>query len=361
MTLDDYQRQAFAFSRIDWDDPHERHIASLGLIGELGSLAAEVKKGIREGEAYTDFKKNLQQEFGDVLWYLAALASYVGLRLSDLPREAGQSRLATQASIYALADACSTLAQASRVALESGSAADALRDPLGRGLDAILDAMQAHDVDLAATCKQNLAKGASYFGGDASGPAPCMDADFPPHERLPRKMVIHVLQLDRGAGRVEVILRSEGFNVGDRLTDNAASDDGYRFHDAFHFAYVAVLGWSPVTRALLRAKRKSNSKVDEVQDGARAAVMEEAITHAMWDYARGNAMLRNAKRIDHNILTLISRMVQGLEVDKLPLHEWQKAFFVGFRAFSQLHENNGGWLLLDAETRSLTFSKTQPS
>ena len=31
--------------------------------------------------------------------------------------------------------------------------------------------------------------------------------------------------------------------IGDALTDNAHIDDGYRFHDIFHFAYAAVLGW----------------------------------------------------------------------------------------------------------------------
>ena len=41
--------------------------------------------------------------------------------------------------------------------------------------------------------------------------------------------------------------------------------DDYRFHDAFHYAYAAILGWSPVTRALFRLKRKSETDVDEGQ------------------------------------------------------------------------------------------------
>ena len=70
----------------------------------------------------------------------------------------------------------------------------------------------------------------------------------------------------------------DGINIGDRLTDNAVTPDDYRFHDVFHFAYVAVLSWSPVLRSLLRLKRKSDPEIDEAQDGARAMLIEEGIT-----------------------------------------------------------------------------------
>ncbi|MGW7530630.1 hypothetical protein ACWGJ5_46485, partial [Streptomyces sp. NPDC054783] len=34
----------------------------------------------------------------------------------------------------------------------------------------------------------------------------------------------------------------------------ARVEDDYRFHDAFHLAHAAVLGWSPVSRFLLGCK-----------------------------------------------------------------------------------------------------------
>ena len=40
---------------------------------------------------------------------------------------------------------------------------------------------------------------------------------------------------------------------------NNRRDDGYRFHDVVHLAYAAILGWSPVTRALLDCKRRSSA------------------------------------------------------------------------------------------------------
>ena len=52
-----------------------------------------------------------------------------------------------------------------------------------------------------------------------------------------------------------VFLRCNGINIGDRLTDNKLEKDDYRFHDVFQLANAAILGWSPVLRALLRVKR----------------------------------------------------------------------------------------------------------
>jgi hypothetical protein len=42
------------------------------------------------------------------------------------------------------------------------------------------------------------------------------------------------------------------------LNRNSRRIDAYRFHDAIHLGFMAVLGWSPTMRALLRLKRKSS-------------------------------------------------------------------------------------------------------
>ena len=144
------------------------------------------------------------------------------------------------------------------------------------------------------------------------------------------------------------------------LTDNAVIDDGYRYHDAFHLAHVAVLGWSPVGRAVFRCKRKSNPQKDEVEDGARATIVEEALTHTVFNYATGHSLLEGLDRLDHNILKLIGRMVQNLEVSACELHEWQRAVLVGYQAFRALKKNKGGWLLLDADTQTLAYSREGP-
>jgi hypothetical protein len=237
----------------------------------------------------------------------------------------------------------------------------ALAKSIGASGRATLQALKAHKLNLKKVLGSNLIKVRDMFGPDTLGPARCFDGPtYPAYERLPRKLHIQFLERERGKGRVEVILRVQDINIGDRLTDNTAIDDGYRYHDAFHLAYVAVLGWSPVTRAIFRCKRKSNPQKDEIEDGARAIIVEEAIAHTVFNYALGHSMLDGLDRLDHNILKLIGRMVRNVEVKDCQLHEWQRAVLIGFEAFRALIKNCGGWLLLDAETQSLTYSREGP-
>lgn len=364
MKLDEYQRKAFATAHIDWTNARRRHIPTFGVIGELGSLTSELKKSLRDGRAYTDGSRNLVEEFGDLLWYLGAIASRHQLRLQALAENAAAIRAPRGAfsHVYAMVSAFAALVA---VVPDLGAELTAgerrrLASALARALRATLLAIRSEQLSLNTVLTQNLRKVTGAFGSDVIRPARCFDSGFASYERLPRSISIQFLERARGADRLEVVLRVNEMNIGDRLTDNAKQDDGYRFHDAFHLAYAAVLGWSPVVRATFRCKRKSDSHIDEVQDGARAAIVEEAIAQTVFNYARGHSMLEGLDRIDHGILKLIQRMVRGLEVRKCVLHEWQRAIFVGFEAFRALKRNRGGWLILDAETRSLTYSKEGP-
>ena len=85
------------------------------------------------------------------------------------------------------------------------------------------------------------------------------DEDYPLSERLPRQMDISIEE-ESGIA----ITTIDGAKYGDPLTDNRYQDDGYRFHDICHLSYASILGWSPTMRALMRRKRKSVPKVDEV-------------------------------------------------------------------------------------------------
>ena len=98
--------------------------------------------------------------------------------------------------------------------------------------------------------------------------APSFDETDVDYEQLPRDMTIDIFERQVG-GKVYVFQECRGINIGDRLTDNAVEPDDYRFHDVFHYAFAAILTWSPVMRALLRLKRKSKPVIDEAEDGAR--------------------------------------------------------------------------------------------
>ena len=58
----------------------------LGLTGEAGELANKVKKIIRDddGKLRPEVKKALQDELGDVLWYIAGVAKALNISLDEV-------------------------------------------------------------------------------------------------------------------------------------------------------------------------------------------------------------------------------------------------------------------------------------
>lgn len=59
---------------------------TLGLAGEAGEISNKVKKILRDnsGNLAEDVRQNLISELGDVLWYVAALATDLGVELSEV-------------------------------------------------------------------------------------------------------------------------------------------------------------------------------------------------------------------------------------------------------------------------------------
>jgi NTP pyrophosphatase (non-canonical NTP hydrolase) len=82
--LSEYQRQ----SRSTAEYPREAWLAypALGLAGEAGEVAEHAKKAIRDdGGAVSDERKAaMSKELGDVLWYVAQLATELGLDLDQI-------------------------------------------------------------------------------------------------------------------------------------------------------------------------------------------------------------------------------------------------------------------------------------
>lgn len=62
---------------------------TLGLVGESGEVAEKIKKILRDKKGVLDFKtiREITKELGDVLWYLANLATELGISLEEIARQ----------------------------------------------------------------------------------------------------------------------------------------------------------------------------------------------------------------------------------------------------------------------------------
>jgi len=79
MRFNEYQEEASKTAI--YPEQYKIVYPALGLAGEAGEVAEKVKKHIRDGVLNVD---DLKKELGDVLWYLAAIASDLGLNLDEI-------------------------------------------------------------------------------------------------------------------------------------------------------------------------------------------------------------------------------------------------------------------------------------
>ncbi len=96
MTFDDYQKQALT---IAIDEGSELQQRVLGLVGESGEIADKIKKWYRDqaGDPAKLDKKELAKELGDVLWYVAAFADFLGYSLDQIAKD-NVAKLASRSS-----------------------------------------------------------------------------------------------------------------------------------------------------------------------------------------------------------------------------------------------------------------------
>lgn len=270
MEINSYQERAEKTN-----DTGKSSIALYGLAGEIGGLFSLFKKRLRDRQPPQQFRDDLREELGDILWYLSALASHNGIKLEDV----------------------------------------------------------------ATT---NLEKISLLFGSEQ---APFFDDNFPPAERLPNNLKVR-FTIDSASGRSVMLF--DGIPMGDPLSDNVLIEDNYKFHDVFHLAFLAHLHWSPVLRSLLKRKRKSVPLVDENEDGARAAILEEAVIGIIFSYAEQNAFFEDKRLIPFSLIKILQRLTSKYEVSKCTAHQWRDAIYEACAVFVQIAKHQGGFVSADA-------------
>jgi len=347
-------------------DPHELHPVLLGLYGEVGGIMATAKKHVREGDRYPGYVRAALEEFGDTLWYLAAICRRRSIDFEGLFAEAstrGANTLISVASDLPNGSCANVIVPSTTEGLDGRlfrlgrSAASLLeggveRQKLVAFTRDYLEALHAAQLVFADVVRGNLRKARGAFIEPDLAAMPDFDAkDFDPEEQLPREFAIRVNQRPSG----KTYLQWKGVFIGDPLTDNIGDPDGYRFHDVFHLANAAILHWSPVMRALIKHKRKSKPEFDEAQDGGRAIVVEEGVTAWLFAQAKELNFFEGQQRVSLGLLKTVGEFVQGFEVEKCPLKLWERSILQGYEVFRQIKDAQGGWIIGDRAKRTLTY------
>jgi len=279
--------------------------------------------------------------------------------LTDLNRDAGERGLTI--SLLGLAGEAGELLTEYKKQLRDGQSHQLFRErvteELGDLLWYISSVADKYDLSLSAVAQQNLLKNQDRWGErnrGATSESLAYDAEFPKQERFPSTLVAMLDHTQKG-GITQSQFIVAGTPLGDPLSDNAYNDDGYRFHDIFHLGYAAVLGWSPVIRKLLNAKRRSNPLIDTVEDGGRAAAIEEGIAALVFTYAKGHSFLSGVQEVDTSLLQTIKAMTAHLEVKDRSMGEWERAILEGFTAWRQIVANQVGGVEADFSGRRLQY------
>ena len=222
----------------------------LGLFGEVGCIMSTAKKHVREGAADPGVKKVAAEEFGDTLWYLAALCRRINIKLDDLFASAAGGddfKLVGAASDMIDGALAHVLVPTSTISIDAtlfelGHAAAALLRDVPDNADIVrfarvyLNALHAAKLTFAEVARGNVQKAQGAFIVPRLEDQENFDSQFGIEEQLPSQFRIRITQ--RSSGRC--YLQWKGVFIGDPLTDNIADPDGYRFHYVFHLAFAAI-------------------------------------------------------------------------------------------------------------------------
>ena len=273
-------------------------IGLYGIAGEAGSVVSEAKKWFREGMRSPGLRESIREELGDLLWYIAFVSHRLGIDLDETAK----------ANIKKTRDLWS--------------------EELPRLPD--YDNHPYHD-------EKFLRHMVVRFEEDDTG-------DIPKVRMIPEGELAERFKRERDR-------KFGGLQLGDDLDDNAALDDGYRYHDIIHLAHATVLGWSPVLRALMGAQRKHVGDCDRVQDGARAKAIEEGLAAFVFNYLEPFNF--SPEHLDWNLFKHVRRTVRGLEVANQPAEAWRQAYTQAFEILPRLRDNKGGTVHCDLDNRKL--------
>lgn len=296
----DWATQTDQFGR-DQEMPGAEHptksetIPLLGLIGEVGSLAVEYKKLLRDGPVHSLYGQNLIEELGDILWYVANVATKAGLRLEDIAEanlRKTRDRFIGPKRHTLYDEALPPDQQLPRTFVYQFSHKEI------KGLRRMVITDIASDISLGSPLTDNSHQDDGYRFHDAMHMAFASCLGWSPVLRK--------------------LLRDQG-----RLNKRFSHEDS----------------------AESRAR-------EEAEDGGRAQVVEEAIVYLADAYYSRHP---DAKSLDFQLLRYIKDLTSQIEVSTRTEAEWEKALLQGFAVWRDLRTNDGGLVEANLHAGTVRF------
>lgn len=289
MNFDEYQQRARASDqhpRPAGDagepsrDPQKNEVIPLlGLVGEVGGLLAEYKKLLRDGATHRKFRDEVAEELGDILWYVANVATKFDLSLNEI-------------------------AQHNLTKIE-----DRWRGPEGCR---VLYDEKFHE-------KQRLPRRFKY--------------SFEHHSADGITKLVLVDPLTRratGDPLTDNAYEDDGYRYHDIL------------HLAFTacLGWSPVL--RKLLRKKGQLVNRTPQEIGDVEDGGRAQIIEEAIVAAAYVYAVNHDFLEGVDSVDWHLLRHIKQLTANVEVRDRTVWEWNDVLLRGFAVWRQLRAHGGG-------------------
>lgn len=270
-------------------------IPLLGLVGEVGGLLSEYKKMLRDGALHQEFPQQVAEELGDILWYIATVATKFGLDLD-------------------------AIAKANIKKTEDRWHEPDKRKPL---------------YDEGLSSEQQLPRKFSFTFShrDVRGEQRLVITDNGTKE-------------DLGAALKDNAYEDDGYRYHDIMHLSFAT----------HLGWSPV--WRKLLRDRkvgTPLKKRTPATVDDAEDGGRPQVIEEGIVHAAYVYADQHNFMDGINAVDWQLLRHIKGMTAQLEVKDRSGWEWNKTLIDGFTIWRKLRENNGGVVTGDLIAGTLIF------
>lgn len=304
MDLNEYQRRARATDQNvktpdggteAWQQPLRQDVIPLlGLVGEVGGLLTEYKKLLRDGVTHRTWREEVSEELGDVLWYVANVATKFDLSLGDI-------------------------AQANLLKVEDRWHAPEGRRPL---------------YDDSCPESQMLPRAFEYA-----------------FEHRDVDGISKMVMVDRlNGGTIGDPLTDNAYeDDGYRYHDVV--------HLAFGACLGWSPIWRKLLRNQARVVNRAPSAFADAEDGGRAQVIEEAIVAAAYAYAADHEFLEGLQGVDWHLLRHIKQLTAKLEVRNTSTWEWNATLLRGFAVWRELRKHQGGVVRGDLRARTIEFAE----